>query len=312
MTRRVGFIGLGAMGYPMAGHLARAGYDVRVFNRTAGKAERWVVEHHGTAADSAAAVAAGTDVVIACVGNDDDVRAVTSGPTGAFATMSAGAVFLDHTTTSATLATEVASAARARGLWFLDAPVSGGQAGAEQGVLTVMVGGEPEPFARVESILGCYARSVRRLGPSGAGQLTKMVNQICIAGLIEGLAEGLHFARAVGLDAEAVVQVIANGAAQSWQMDNRAQSMLAGEYDFGFAVEWMRKDLGFVLDEARRRNVTLSVAELVDGFYAEVEAMGGARWDTSSLLARLEKGRGGRGPLSGAQSTPARRRPLRP
>jgi 3-hydroxyisobutyrate dehydrogenase len=288
MSERIAFIGLGVMGAPMAGHLQRAGHRVTVFNRRAGKAERWAAAYGGRWAPSAAEAADGAGVVMACVGNDDDVRAVTTGAGGAFAAMAPGAVFVDHTTTSAQLARELAATAAARGLAFLDAPVSGGQAGAEAGTLTVMAGGDDAAFARVRPLLACYARSARRLGPSGAGQLTKMVNQICIAGLLQGLAEGLHFAAAVGLDREAVTAVISKGAAQSWQMDNRAATMIAGEYDFGFAVDWMRKDLGFVLAEADRAGVTLPVTALVDGFYADVQAMGGARWDTSSLLARLE------------------------
>jgi 3-hydroxyisobutyrate dehydrogenase-like beta-hydroxyacid dehydrogenase len=279
------------MGAPLAGHLHRAGHRVTVCNRSAGKAERWVAAYGGRRAESAAEAADGATVVVACVGTDDDVRAVTTGAGGAFATMAPGTVFVDHTTTSAGLARELAAAAAEHGLAFLDAPVSGGQAGAEAGTLTVMAGGDEAAFARVRPVLECYARSMRRLGPSGAGQLTKMVNQICIAGLLQGLAEGLHFAAAAGLDREAVVAVIAKGAAQSWQMDHRAATMIAGDYDFGFAVDWMRKDLGFVLAEADRVGVGLPVTALVDGFYADVQALGGGRWDTSSLLARLDAGR---------------------
>jgi 3-hydroxyisobutyrate dehydrogenase len=288
MSERIAFIGLGVMGGPMAGHLQRAGHRVTVCNRSAGKAERWAATYGGRRAASAAEAAEGAGVVVACVGTDDDVRAVTTGAGGAFASMAPGTVFVDHTTTSAGLARELAAAAAERGLAFLDAPVSGGQAGAEAGTLTVMAGGDESAFARVRPVLECYARSMRRLGPSGAGQRTKRVNQICIAGRLQGLAEGLHFAAAAGLDREAVVAVISKGAAQSWQMDHRAATMLAGDYDFGFAVDWMRKDLGFVLAEADRAGVDLPVTALVDGFYADVQALGGGRWDTSSLLARLD------------------------
>jgi len=284
----VAFLGLGVMGYPMAGHLARAGHRVTVYNRTAAKAERWVAAHGGRRAPTPAAAAEGARFVFACVGNDDDVRQVTLGPDGALAAMAAGGVLVDHTTASARLARELHAAAAARGLAALDAPVSGGQAGAENGVLTVMVGGDPAPFERARPLIECYARTVRLLGPAGAGQLTKMVNQICIGGLIQALAEALHFARAVGLDPHAVVDVISKGAAQSWQMESRHASMLEGRYDFGFAVDWVRKDFAIALDEARRHGVQLPVTALVDQLYAEVQAMGGGRWDTSSLLARLE------------------------
>jgi 3-hydroxyisobutyrate dehydrogenase-like beta-hydroxyacid dehydrogenase len=286
---KVAFLGLGVMGFPMAGHLAAAGHDVAVFNRTRAKAERWATQHRGRVATTAADAARGATLVLACVGNDDDVREITLGADGALAAMAPGATFIDHTTTSARLAREVAAAAHARGLGFLDAPVSGGQSGAEKGVLTVMAGGGPAPFAAAEPVVACYARTFRLLGPAGAGQLTKMVNQICIAGLIEGLAEGLHFARAAGLDPQAVIDVIGKGAAQSWQMDNRHATMIAGEYRHGFAVDWVRKDLGFALDEARRNGAHLPVTALVDQLYGEVQALGGGRWDTSSLLARLER-----------------------
>ncbi|HEY8514629.1 MAG TPA: NAD(P)-dependent oxidoreductase [Candidatus Binatia bacterium] len=289
---KLAFLGLGVMGYPMARHLAAAGHELAVFNRTRAKAERWVAEHGGRVATSAADAARDAEVVFACVGNDDDVRAVTLGDDGALATMARGTVFVDHTTTSARLAREVAAAAAERGVAFLDAPVSGGQVGAESGALTIMVGGDADALERVRPLLDCYARRVARLGPSGSGQLAKMVNQICLAGLIQGLAEGLHFARAVGLDPQAVVDVISHGAAQSWQMDHRHKTMLAGEYEHGFAVDWMRKDLGFALDEARRHGAHLPVTALVDQLYGEVQAMGGGRWDTSSLLARLERLRG--------------------
>ena len=295
MAETVAFLGLGVMGGPMAGQLAKAGHRVTVFNRTRSKAEAWSAEHGGRVAGTPAEAAQGADFVLACVGDDPDVRAVTLGETGAFAGMGPGAVFVDHTTTSATLARELEAAAQQRQLGFLDAPVSGGQAGAQQGILTVMVGGAEASFAKARPLIESYARTLRRLGPAGSGQLAKMVNQICIAGLIEGLSEGLHFARAAGLDPAAVVEVISKGAAQSWQMENRGGTMLEGRFDFGFAVQWMRKDLGIALEEARRNGAQLPVTELVDRFYAEVQAMGGNRWDTSSLFARLEalRGRGG-------------------
>jgi 3-hydroxyisobutyrate dehydrogenase len=291
---KVAFLGLGVMGSPMAGHLARAGHEVTVFNRTRDKAERWVAAHGGRAAPTPADAARDARLVFCCVGRDEDVREVAlgkdgpAGNAGALAAMAPGAVFVDHTTTSARLAREIDAAAREREVAFLDAPVSGGQAGAEKGILTVMAGGEAATFALAEPVVAAYARSFKLLGPAGAGQLTKMVNQICIAGLIEGLAEGLHFARAAGLDAQAVIDVIGKGAAQSWQMDNRHATMIAGEYAHGFAVDWVRKDLGYALDEARRNGAHLPVAALVDQLYGEVQAMGGGRWDTSSLLARLE------------------------
>jgi 3-hydroxyisobutyrate dehydrogenase-like beta-hydroxyacid dehydrogenase len=285
---KLAFLGLGVMGYPMARHLAAAGHDVTVFNRSRAKADRWVAEHGGHLATTAAEAAREAGFVFACVGNDADVRDVTLGERGAFAAMPSGSVFVDHTTTSARLPRELAAEADARGIAFLDAPVSGGQAGAENGTLTVMVGGAAAALERARPLVSCYARHVALLGPAGAGQLTKMVNQICLAGLIEGLAEGLHFARAAGLDPQAVVDVIAKGAAQSWQMDHRHATMIAGRYEHGFAVDWMRKDLGFALDEARANGAHLPVAALVDQLYGEVQAMGGGRWDTSSLLARLE------------------------
>jgi 3-hydroxyisobutyrate dehydrogenase len=285
---RLAFIGLGVMGYPMAGHLARAGHHVVVFNRTSEKAKRWVEEHGGRSALTPAAAVDGAEFVLACVGRDADVREVTLGENGAFGAMAKGAVFVDHTTASAGLARELAEAARAGGFDCIDAPVSGGEAGAKNGQLTIMCGGDEAAYARAEPILATYAKQCRRMGEAGAGQLTKMVNQICIAGTVQGLSEGLSFARAAGLDAEAVISVISKGAAQSWQMENRYKTMLAGHFDHGFAVEWMRKDLGILLDEARRNGATLPVAALVDQFYADVENMGGARWDTSSLFARLE------------------------
>jgi 3-hydroxyisobutyrate dehydrogenase len=285
---RVAFIGLGVMGYPMAGHLKRAGHDVIVFNRTKARAEAWVAEHGGSRVGTPAEAAADADAVLACVGRDDDVREVTVGRHGAFITMKKDAVFVDHTTASAGIARELAEAAHQRGFFFVDAPVSGGEAGARNGQLTVMCGGSSAAYAKAEPIIAAYAKQCRRMGDAGAGQLTKMVNQICIAGLVEALSEGLSFARAAGLDPEAVIQVISKGAAQSWQMENRHKTMLEGSYNHGFAVEWMRKDLGIVFEEARRNGTSLPVTALVDQFYAEVEKMGGRRWDTSSLFARLE------------------------
>jgi len=272
----------------MAGHLAKAGFEVAVYNRTAAKAEAWVALHGGRQAPTPAAAATGAALVFACVGNDDDVRAVTVGSDGSFAAMRAGAVFVDHTTASAQLARELEAAAARGGVGFVDAPVSGGQIGAQNGVLTVMCGGREEAFARARPAIESYARCVRLLGPSGSGQLTKMVNQICIAGLLQSLAEAIHFAQRAGLDARAVIDVIAKGAAQSWQMENRHAAMIDGTFDFGFAVDWVRKDLAIALDEARRNGARLPVAALVDQFYADVQRMGGGRWDTSSLIARLE------------------------
>ncbi|MDX1570787.1 MAG: NAD(P)-dependent oxidoreductase [Xanthomonadales bacterium] len=285
---RLAFIGLGVMGYPMAGHLRGAGHEVWVYNRTSKVADRWVSEHRGRSAPTPAEAARDAEVVFACVGNDDSVREVTGGATGAFAGMAEGSVFVDHTTASAELARELAETAGDRGIGWLDAPVSGGQAGAENGRLTVMAGGEEQAFAKAQPFIETYARQLRLMGPAGSGQLTKMVNQICIAGLIQSLAEGLHFAQQAGLDPQAVVDVISKGAAQSWQMDNRHATMLADEYEHGFAVDWMRKDLGIALREAARNGASLPVAALVDQFYAEVQNLGGGRWDTSSLLRRLE------------------------
>ncbi len=286
---RLAFIGLGVMGYAMAGHLARAGHALRVFNRTPAKAERWVAEFGGELALSPADAAQGVEVVLCCLGDDHSVREAVLGTGGVLATLERGAVLVDHTTASAHLARELAGRLASHGGGFIDAPVSGGQSGAERGVLTVMAGGNGGDFERVRPLLGCYARSARLLGSAGAGQLAKMVNQICIAGLLEGLAEGLHFARRAGLDPEAVIEVIGSGAAQSWQMDHRHRTMLAGEYRHGFAVDWMRKDLAIVLAEARRNGARLPATALVDQLYSEVQAMGGGRWDTSSLLARLER-----------------------
>jgi 3-hydroxyisobutyrate dehydrogenase len=287
---KVAFLGLGVMGYPMAGHLKnKGGHDVTVYNRTAAKADKWVGQYGGKRADTPQAAAAGQDFVMTCVGNDNDLREVALGANGAFAGMAKGAVFVDHTTASAEIARELHAQATQRGFGFIDAPVSGGQAGAENGVLTVMCGGEAEPYSRAEKVIAAYARMCRLLGPPGAGQLTKMVNQICIAGLVQGLAEGIHFAKKAGLDVEAVIDTISKGAAQSWQMENRYKTMNAGKFDFGFAVDWMRKDLSICLAEARRSGATLPVAALIDQFYAEVQKMGGRRWDTSSLIARLER-----------------------
>ncbi len=287
---KVAFLGLGVMGYPMAGHLkAKGGHDVTVYNRTAAKSEKWVAQHGGSRKPTPKEAAAGQDFVIACVGNDADLREVTLGPDGAFHGMTKGAVFVDHTTASAEIARELHAEAKKRGFDFVDAPVSGGQAGAENGVLTVMCGGDAEPYARAEKVIAAYARMCKLLGPAGAGQLTKMVNQICIAGLVQGLSEGIHFAKKAGLDVEAVIETISKGAAQSWQMENRYKTMNAGKFDFGFAVDWMRKDLAICLAEARRNGAHLPVTALVDQFYSEVQKMGGRRWDTSSLIARLER-----------------------
>ncbi|HEX4766320.1 MAG TPA: NAD(P)-dependent oxidoreductase [Lichenihabitans sp.] len=286
---RVAFIGLGVMGFPMAGHLARkAGHEVVVYNRTPAKAAAWVEKFGGASAPTPRQAAADRDVVFACVGNDDDLRAVARGEDGAFSGMAEGTVFVDHTTASASVARELHETARARGIGFIDAPVSGGQAGAENGALTVMCGGGEDAYARAEPIIAVYAKSCRLLGPSGSGQLTKMVNQICIAGLVQALAEGIGFAKKAGLDVEAVLSVISKGAAQSWQMDNRGRTMAEGKFDFGFAVDWMRKDLSICLDQARRDGAELPVTALVDQFYAKVQAVGGRRWDTSSLIALID------------------------
>jgi 3-hydroxyisobutyrate dehydrogenase-like beta-hydroxyacid dehydrogenase len=286
-SRRVAFLGLGVMGYPMAGHLARAGHRVTVYNRSAAKAEAWVGEYGGAKAVAPAAAARGAEFVFCCVGNDDDLRSVVLGDDGAFAGMAPGAVFVDHTTASASVARELGALALERGLQFVDAPVSGGQAGAVNGALTVMCGGDDAAFEAMKPQALAFARAVTLLGPCGAGQLAKMVNQICVAGLIQGLAEGIAFGQAAGLDMARVLEVIGKGAAQSWQMDNRGKTMVEGRFDFGFAVDWMRKDLGLVLDEARRNGARLPVTALVDQFYADVQRLGGARWDTSSLIRRL-------------------------
>jgi len=283
---RVAFLGLGVMGHPMAGHLQRAGHQLTVFNRTPKKAAAWVKEYGGASAPTPAEAAANADVVLSCVGRDDDVREVALGRHGAFVTMKRDAVFIDHTTASAGLARELAESAHQRGLHFVDAPVSGGEQGAKNAQLTIMCGGTPVAYAKAEPVMAAYARQCRLMGEAGSGQLTKMVNQICIAGLVQALSEGLSFARAAGLDPLAVVEVISKGAAQSWQMENRHKTMLAGQFEHGFAVEWMRKDLAICLAEARRNGTSLPVTSLVDQFYADVERMGGLRWDTSSLFAR--------------------------
>ena len=285
--RKVAFLGLGVMGFPMAGHLVRAGHAVTVWNRTPAKAAAWVAAHGGASAATAAAAAAGADFVMACVGNDDDLRAVCLGPEGAFAGMRAGAVFVDHTTVSAQVTRELAAVAAAEGKGFVDAPVSGGQAGAQNGVLSVMCGGDEGHYAAAEPVIAAYARICRRLGGSGSGQIAKMMNQIAIAGLVQGLAEALRFGEKAGLDGKAVVEVISQGAAGSWQMANRHATMLENRFDFGFAVDWMRKDLGICLATAEEIGAPLPVTALVDQFYKDVQAMGGGRWDTSSLIARL-------------------------
>ncbi|RQO55492.1 oxidoreductase [Paucibacter sp. KBW04] len=287
-ARKVAFLGLGVMGFPMAGHLARAGHAVTVYNRTAAKAQAWAQEFGGQTAITPAAAAAGADIVFACVGNDDDLRSVVLGEQGAFAGMKSGAVFVDHTTASAEVARELFAQAKALGLHFVDAPVSGGQAGAVNGALTVMCGGEAAAFESIRPVALAFSKAVTLVGESGAGQLAKMVNQICIAGLVQGLAEAIAFGDKAGLDMKQVLDVIGKGAAQSWQMDNRGKTMVDGKFDFGFAVDWMRKDLGLVLDEARRNGARLPVTAVVDQFYADVQAMGGRRWDTSSLIKRLK------------------------
>ena len=284
---KVAFLGMGVMGAPMARHLVAGGHEVTVYNRTAAKADAWASAHGGAAALTPVTAATGAAIVFACLGNDDDVRSVVYGDTGALAGMAPGAVLVDHTTASADLARELAGAAADRGLGFVDAPVSGGQAGAENGTLTIMCGGDPAHFATAEPVMQCYGRAVTLMGPAGSGQLTKMVNQICIAGLLQGLSEGLHFAEAAGLNGEQVVDVISKGAAQSWQMDNRAKTMLAGQFDFGFAIDWMRKDLSICLAEARGNGAKLPVTALVDQFYAQVQKLRGGRVDTSSLIEVL-------------------------
>ncbi len=286
-TRKLAFLGLGVMGSPMAGHLARAGHAVTVYNRTAAKSAEWATKYSGKSAATPAAASAGAEVVLMCVGNDDDVRAVVLGRDGALAAMAKGTVLVDHTTASATVAREIYAAAKARGVHFLDAPVSGGQAGAENGKLTIMVGGEADTFAGIEPVLATYAKAVTLMGGPGSGQLTKMVNQICIAGLVEALSEGINFAAKAGLDVERVLDVISKGAAQSWQMENRGKTMAADQFNFGFAVDWMRKDLSICLAEARTNGAALPVTAVVDQFYSRLQARGGGRWDTSSLIRLL-------------------------
>ena len=285
---KLAFLGMGVMGYPMAGHLAAKGHDVTVYNRTFSKAEAWAKQHGGAAAKTPREAAAGADIVFACVGNDDDLRSVVLGDDGALAGMAIDTIFVDHTTTSATVAIEMANAAKDLKIGFIDAPVSGGQAGAENGLLTVMCGGDQTTYDRVEEAINCFSKSCRLMGEQGAGQLTKMVNQICIAGLVQGLSEGMHFAQKAGLDGNAVLDVISKGAAGSWQMENRGTTMLKDEFEFGFAVDWMRKDLGIVLDEAKSNGASVPVTALVDQFYGDVQKMGGGRWDTSSLMRRLK------------------------
>ena len=288
-TKRVAFLGLGVMGYPMAGHLARAGFDVTVYNRSAEKASRWVEQYGGQSAATPAAAATGAALVMMCVGNDDDVRSVAAGPDGALTTMTPGSILVDHTTASAGLARELAATTGAKGVRFLDAPVSGGQAGAENGKLTIMVGGEKGAFDEAQPVLAHYARAVTLLGGPGSGQLAKMVNQICLAGLLQGLSEAINFASRAGLDVEQVLDVLGKGAAQSWQMENRGKTMVAGKFDFGFAVDWMRKDLGICLTEARDNGASLPVTAVVDQFYAQLQARGGGRLDTSSLIQLLRE-----------------------
>ena len=289
MGSKTAFIGLGNMGYPMAGHLVKAGHDVTVYNRTAAKAAQWQQEYGGKTAATPAAAAEGAAYIFTCVGNDDDLRQVVAGPEGIFQSASADAIIIDHTTTSATIARELASAATARNLHFLDAPVSGGQAGAQNGTLTVMTGGDAQAYASAEPVIRSFAASIKLLGPAGYGQLTKMVNQICIAGLVQSLSEGIHFAKCAGLDVEQVIDVISKGAASSWQMQNRYKTMMNNEFNFGFAVDWMRKDLGIAMEEAQHNGASLPVTRIVDGYYAQVQKIGGRRWDTSSLIALLEK-----------------------
>ncbi|NMM42689.1 NAD(P)-dependent oxidoreductase [Pseudoalteromonas arctica] len=288
MSMKVAFIGLGVMGYPMAGHLATAGHQVTVYNRTTEKAQQWAEKYAGEVALTPAKAAEHADIVFMCVGNDDDLRSVVYGADGVITGMQAGTILVDHTTTSAEVAREVSANAALKGIAFIDAPVSGGQAGAENGVLTVMAGGDTAVFAKVQPVMAAFSRFSQLLGEVGSGQLCKMVNQICIAGVVQGLAEGLHFAKQAGLDGEKVIETIAKGAAGSWQMENRYKTMWAGEYEFGFAVDWMRKDLGIALDEARNNGATLPMTATVDQYYADVQALGGGRFDTSSLLARIE------------------------
>lgn len=285
----VAFVGLGVMGYPMAGYLLKAGHDVTVYNRTSEKAAEWCAEYGGKSAPTPGQAAADAEIVFVCVGNDDDVRAVILGEEGILPSIPAGAIIVDHTTASAVVAREVADAASGKNVGFLDAPLSGGQAGAENGQLTIMVGGDEDVFDTVRPVMDCYAKAITLIGPAGSGQLAKMVNQICIAGVVQGLSEGLHFAKRAKLDVSKVIEAISKGAAQSWQMENRWETMINNEFEFGFAVEWMRKDLGIALDEAERNGAKLDLTKLVDGYYSDVQDLGGNRWDTSSLIARLER-----------------------
>jgi len=286
---KIAFIGLGVMGHPMAGHLQKAGHDVTVYNRTIEKARGWQKQYGGNVAETPAEAAEKAEFVFSCVGNDHDLRHVMTSSIGAFQSLSAESIVIDHTTASADVARELYEDGKTKAIHFIDAPISGGQAGAENGQLTVMCGGDPESYAKAESLIGCFAKSCVHMGPSGSGQLAKMINQICIAGLMQGLAEGINFGQRAGLDMDKVIEVISKGAAQSWQMDNRASTMIRGDFDFGFAVEWMRKDLSFCLDESKKNGARLPVTALVDQFYAQVEARGGRRWDTSSLINLLNR-----------------------
>ena len=289
MSCKVGFIGLGVMGYPMAGYISKAGHDVTVYNRTKAKAEKWIKEHKGKSADTPMEAAKDCDFIFTCVGNDNDLREVTLGDKGLFKTAKKDSIYVDNTTASANIARELYKEAKAKGFEFLDAPISGGQAGAEGGVLTVMVGGDETPFKKAEPVIDCYSKKIKLLGPSGSGQLTKMVNQICIAGLVQGLSEAINFGMNAGLNMHDVIEVISKGAAQSWQMENRHKTMIEDKFDYGFAVDWMRKDLKIAMDEAKKNNSPLPITKIIDDYYAEVQKMGGQRWDTSSLIKRFRK-----------------------
>ena len=289
MSCKVAFIGLGVMGYPMAGYISKAGHDVTVYNRTKAKAEKWVNEHKGKSANTPMDAAKDCDFIFTCVGNDNDLKEVTLGDKGLFKTAKKGAIYIDNTTASANIARELYKEAKAKGFEFLDAPISGGQAGAEGGVLTVMVGGDETPFKKAEPVIDCYSKKIKLLGPSGSGQLTKMVNQICIAGLVQGLSEAINFGMNAGLNMHDVIEVISKGAAQSWQMENRHKTMIEDKFDYGFAVDWMRKDLKIAMEEAKKNNSPLPITKIIDDYYAEVQKMGGQRWDTSSLIKRFRK-----------------------
>ena len=289
MSCKVAFIGLGVMGYPMAGYISKAGHDVTVYNRTKAKAEKWVNEHKGKLADTPMDAAKDCDFIFTCVGNDNDLKEVTLGDKGLFKTAKKNAIYVDNTTASANIARELYKEAKAKGFEFLDAPISGGQAGAEGGVLTVMVGGDETPFKKAEPVIDCYSKKIKLLGPSGSGQLTKMVNQICIAGLVQGLSEAINFGMNAGLNMHDVIEVISKGAAQSWQMENRHKTMIEDKFDYGFAVDWMRKDLKIAMEEAKKNNSPLPITKIIDDYYAEVQKMGGQRWDTSSLIKRFRK-----------------------